>query len=286
MKKIEIIVVGCANMDILGVPEGTFTLRDSNIGHVLFRPGGVGRNIAERCAALPAKTALIAAFGNDKNAEALIADCELKGIDASLSPRFDEPSSIYLCVHDGAGDMIAAVNDMRLSKRLTREALAPLIPSINAAGVCVLDANLPEDTLLFLADAVTVPLIADPVSLVKAPRLVPILSKLAAFKPNLSEALALSGADSPEQAAQWLLQRGVKRAFISMGREGVYFADAGDCGALRPAKIETAPQTGAGDAFTAGAARAVLNGAPVRACAQAGMDAAADFLRAKYGSEA
>lgn len=285
MNEIEMIVVGCANMDILGVPEGTFTLRDSNIGHVIFRPGGVGRNIAERCAALPAKTALIAAFGNDRNADALIFDCEQKGIDVRLSPRFDEPSSVYLCVHDGAGDMIAAVNDMRLSKRLTRAVLAPLIPHINAAKVCVLDANLSEDALLFLAGAVTAPLIADPVSLVKAPRLMPILPKLFAFKPNLSEALALSGADTPEQAAKWLLQQGVRRAFISLGREGVYFADENDGGFLRPERIETAPQTGAGDAFTAGIARAALLGASVRDCARAGMKAAADFLRAKQESE-
>lgn len=275
----EIVVIGCANMDILGMPDKAFALWDSNIGRVTFRPGGVGRNIAERCAALPARTALIAAFGNDQNARMLIGDCEKKGIDISRALHFEQPSSIYLCVHDAEGDMIAAVNDMRLSEQMTPAALEPLLSFINGAGVCVLDANLPEDTLAFLAERVTVPLVADPVSRAKAPRLLPILGRLAAFKPNLSEALALSGAETPEDAARWLIDLGVMRVFISMGRAGVYYADALVQGTLRPARIETIPQTGAGDAFTAGVSRALLRGKDTRDCAQAGLNASADFFR-------
>ena len=36
-----IAVFGGANMDILGMPAGELRLRDSNVGRVILRPGGV-----------------------------------------------------------------------------------------------------------------------------------------------------------------------------------------------------------------------------------------------------
>jgi len=48
--KEPILVIGGANMDILGMPGEHFAWRDSNIGRVMLSPGGVGRNMAEHLA--------------------------------------------------------------------------------------------------------------------------------------------------------------------------------------------------------------------------------------------
>ena len=40
------IVVGGLNLDICGLPDGELVPRDSNIGRVEMRAGGVGHNIA------------------------------------------------------------------------------------------------------------------------------------------------------------------------------------------------------------------------------------------------
>ena len=39
-------VVGAANIDIGGFPQGRIALQDSNPGRVILSAGGVGRNIA------------------------------------------------------------------------------------------------------------------------------------------------------------------------------------------------------------------------------------------------
>ena len=57
----------------------------------------------------------------------------------------------------------------------------------------LLDANLSEEALVFLAENLRAPLFADAVSAAKAPRLRPVLGRLTAFKPNRMEAELLSG---------------------------------------------------------------------------------------------
>ena len=148
----KIAVIGGINLDILGVPRGAYRERDSLIGSVSFRPGGVGRNIAAQAVQLGADVTLITAFGQDRNAEFLMEACREDGIRISDALRFSAPTSVYLAIHDETGDMVSAVNDMHLTTLMTPEALSPTLPAVNAAQVCVLDANLPEETLRFLAE--------------------------------------------------------------------------------------------------------------------------------------
>lgn len=280
MTNADIIVVGGANLDILGVPTQGYIEKDSNVGVVSLRAGGVGRNIAARCAKLVPHVSLITAFGQDENAALLRAACIEAGLDISLSLTLPERSNIYLCIHDDKGDMACAINDMPLNKALSASALAPLIKDINHAGACVMDANLSEDTLRFLLLNTRIPTMIDPVSCHKALTLTPLLPLIDAIKPNLMEAQALTGEKTPEAAARYLLNQGVKRVFISLGAKGVYYADANECGLLAPARIVSAPQTGAGDAMTAGIVAAMRQGAGIRQCAQSGMDAALSHLEA------
>lgn len=278
MSGLRLAVIGGINMDILGTPEGEFTPRDSMIGRVVFRAGGVGRNIAAQAKRLEADVLFVTAFGGDETGRTLKNACEADGLDISRALYTDSPSSVYLAIHDENGDMAAAVNDMALLNAMTPQALAPVLPFVNAARACVLDANLPEKTLVFLSQNITVPLLCDPVSCQKAPRVLPILSHLSAFKPNLYEAKALSNRETPQDAAQWLIEKGVQKVFVSLGAQGVYYSDGTSMGFLTPAAISHAPQTGAGDAMTAGLAVSLCEGLPVFECAARGMDAAARHL--------
>lgn len=275
MKTLRLAVVGGINMDILGCPTGPFSLKDSSIGHVSFRAGGVGRNIAAEAAKLSASVSLITAFGGDSTGQALKNACKRDWLDISHSLQTKLPSSVYMAIHDDKGDMVAGINDMALAEAITPEALQPHLCYINAAQGCVLDANLPENTLRFLASNVTAPILCDPVSCQKSERVLPILSHLTAIKPNLIEAQAMTGEETAENASRWLLERGVRRVFISMGQRGVYYADKdGTTGTLVPSSVSFEPQTGAGDAMSAGIAIALCRGLDTKACAQAGMDAA------------
>ena len=274
----RIAVVGGMNLDLLGVPRGPLLPRDSAPGTITLRPGGVGRNIGARLKELGAEVSLVTALGNDERALLLSQLCREEGLDLSFSLVTDRPAPCYLCIHDEQGDMALAVNDMAAMEQLTPEAMGPRMAPVNAARGCVLDANLLPETLLFIAQNAAVPLVLDPVSCAKVPRVRAVLPYLAAIKPNRMEAEALTGEKNVEKAARALLGSGVRNVFISLGAEGVYYAGQNEAGYVPAHPLPVVPLTGAGDAMCAGIALALFDGMGARACAEAGCRAACQAL--------
>lgn len=276
-----IAVFGGMNMDILGVSSKKLVARDSNIGRVQLRPGGVGRNIAERIAESGAKALLITVLGTGHFAEILARDCESKRIDLAFALRADAPCPTYLAIHGNDGDMALAVNDMEALDNLTEEAIASILPLLPPVSCGIIDANLNEGALRALAESAPFPLVADPVSVEKARRLFPILGRLYAVKPNLLEAMAMTGKSSPGACAEALLDRGVKQVFISMGQEGVWYADGNVSGRLPARSFPHGDLTGAGDAMCAGLALAARLQMDVRSAAMHGQSFAEQYLTRK-----
>ncbi|MCQ2438048.1 MAG: PfkB family carbohydrate kinase, partial [Clostridia bacterium] len=176
------------------------------------------------------------------------------------------------------GDMRLAINDMAITQRLTPEALQPKIEKLNRSSAVVLDANLPPRTIEWLGEQLTVPIIADAVSAAKVERLVPILDRLDAFKPNRIEAEMLTGITINDEtgarlAAEELVARGVRRVFLTLGDKGVCIADK-DCNRfVKPVPVNLINATGAGDAFTAALVWATLRGCDLTETVAAGMAA-------------
>jgi len=278
-----VIVIGALNADVCGVPARDFQLRDSNPGGVTLSAGGVGHNIARHLARAGIPVALVAAMGDDDMAALLTRWCKRENVDLRHAVRVSGASSTYLAIHGADGDMIAAVNDMALLERLTPETLSPLLPVINAAPLCVVDANPPQETLEWLAEHVTAPMLLDPVSGFKAERVKRVIGRFAAVKPNRLEAERFSGENDPARAAAWFLARGVEKAFISLGSEGVYYADARERGYLPAVPIRVSNATGAGDAMVSGIARGMLHGTGAEDAAQEGLRAVTDHLLAQGG---
>lgn len=279
-------VVGAANIDVGGFPSGLVAMGDSNPGRVRLSAGGVGRNIACNLARLGVETHLLTALGGDAFAEVIRADCAAAGVDLNHALACPEAeSSVYLFIADAGGDMQLAVNDMRICERLTPEAVAPELAWLNAMDAVILDANLPPETLAFLAERVRAPLYADAVSAAKARRLLPILPRLRAVKPNALEAAVLTGLPvsdnaSVEDAACRLVRLGVQRAFITLGERGVCCAEADRADFIPGAPARMRNATGAGDAFTAALAWADLRGMSARDSARAGLAAASIAVEA------
>lgn len=279
-KKMRCAVVGGANIDIGGFPHGRIAMQDSNPGRVKLSAGGVGRNIACNLARLGAQTHLLAALGDDAFADLVRADCARAGVDTGLCDVFPgAASSSYLFIADPAGDMQLAVNDMAICDRLTPEALAGRIDALNAMDAVAMDANLPAETLAFLAENLRVPLVADAVSTAKAPRLLGTLDRLWALKPNAIEAEALTGIpvydpESAARAARRLVDMGARRVYVTLGERGVCCADADHALLLPGAPIRMVNATGAGDAFTAALVWGLLKGLSLEECGAAGLAAA------------
>ena len=276
-----IFVIGAVNMDIAGTPDAELRTGDSNPGRVTLSPGGVGRNIAENLCRLGRRVSLVTVLGNDAYADAIREHSRNVGIDLSFS--ITDPlgrTSTYLCLNEQNGDLHAAVSDMAVCSQLTPDRLEPILPELNRGDFLIADANLPEETIRWIAGHVNIPIAADPVSVAKAPRLRPLLSRLAFLKPNLQEAELLAGfapgtAGSYSRIADALHALGVSRVFLSLGAQGVW-ADDGKEGALIPCFPGTVVNTsGCGDAFVAAAADAYLRGLGTMKCARRGLAAAA-----------
>lgn len=276
MKTSRVAVIGGVNMDIGGSPLVKLVMRDSNPGVITARPGGVGRNIAHDLRLLGVEVSLVAAVGGDVYGQGILDSCAALGIDMSLA-RFlpDMRSSTYLYVTDETGDMEIGIADMEITSCITPEYVASHLDKLNAFDAVVLDANLDAETLEFAARNITAPIIADPVSTAKAVRLLPVLDRLWAIKPNIYEAEKLTGEKDPEKAAAALIATGVKRVFISLGEEGMLAADESACIRMPREFVTVVNTTGAGDAATAAIVWAGLQGRDVAGCARAAVKAGA-----------
>ena len=276
-----IAVIGSANMDIGGYPEGPLATGDSNPGRVRLSVGGVGCNIARNLALLGARVRFLTALGGDLYAQGIAQMLEGLGIDLSLSLRLaDEHTSTYLFIADERGDMSVAVNDMAIYRHQTPAYFERMLPELNRCRAVLLDANLSEEALSFLAQHIRVPLFADAVSAAKAPRLRAILGRLTAFKPNRIEAELLSGVritdmNSAREAAMRLLDTGLERVFITLGPDGVFAAERRKECRLPSLAPRLKNATGAGDAFTAAIVWAWLHGLSLEESCLAGSAAAA-----------
>ena len=265
IRQYSAVVIGGANMDICGSPAGKLIAEDSNPGTVSVRPGGVGRNIAHNLCLLGLDVSLITALGGDIFSAGLLESCRALGMDMRMARSLPERrSSTYLYVTDESGDMHVGISDMDIVESVSPEWLSQHIARINRADAVVIDANLPEASIAYLAANCTAPMIADPVSTVKALRLKSILPRLRAIKPNALEAECLTGESDPERAALALVDSGVQRVFISLGAQGMIAADKKELLRLPGLATRVVNSTGAGDAATAAIVLAGIRGMSLR----------------------
>lgn len=281
------VVVGGVNMDIGGQSFGSLVAADSNPGTVTMSLGGVGRNIAHNLALLGTDVRLLSACGEDVYGQKIAASCAQIGIDASHMLRLPEAStSTYLYIADPKGEMALALSDMQICQRIDPVYLASNLTVLHNAQVVVADTNIPQESLVYLAENCQVPLFCDPVSTAKAEKLRPILHKIHTLKPNRLEAELLSGVkirtkQDVEEAARALLDMGVHRLFISMGADGVYAATRSERLWLENLPGNRVNTTGCGDAFMAALVWAYLEGMDLKHTALAGLAAASVAMESK-----
>ena len=281
-----VVVVGGANMDVAGKPDRALVSRDSNPGTVRMSPGGAGRNIAHNLALLGCDTRLVSAFGDDTRSRELRESCRAVGIDTS--PSLVVPggtTSTYVFIMNEDGEMELAISDMKIFDELTPENLERRLPLIDRAALCVVDTNIPAESLRYLAEHTTTPLFCDPVSTKKATKIDGIVGKFHTLKPNRIEAETLSHVHihddaSLHRAAQTLLDTGLERVFISLDQEGLLCADHEQMIKLPTLCHNVVNATGAGDTMMAAISWAFLEGEGLEASGVAGLAASAVCMEA------
>ncbi len=276
-----IFMIGASNVDISATSTAGLLEGDSNPGSVSIGFGGVGRNIAENLARLNRNPCLVTSYGQDEFSKMLIRQAKELGIDISLSLHSQDcSSSVYICVNRPDGEMYVAINDMKVCDLLTPAFFADKLDALSTAKAVVMDANLPGETLSFLAAHCSAPLFADAVSTKKAGRLRALLPRLTGLKSNRLEAELLTGLSIRTEkdavtVAAALQNLGIQHVFLTMGSWGALVA-SGDKALWMPPLMNTMVNTtGCGDAFFAGALCALLDGQDILSMLRSGLGMAA-----------
>lgn len=261
-----VVLIGAANIDIQGFSKNTLIDRDSNPGRIEFCPGGVSRNIAENLARLGIKTELISAIGDDPNGSLILDSCRTCGIGSDYSLRVPNAvSSVYLAIMDNSRDMALALSDMTISDNISIEFLESRTQILENSASIVFDTCLSIDVMDYiLTQFNNKPIYVDPVSVGKAKTIKNLTGKIHTLKMNKLEAEFLSdteieGTTGLEKVSAWFLNIGVKRVFITLGKNGVYYRDSRTSGSYKPDEAVIKNTTGAGDAFMAGIIFGSLN---------------------------
>lgn len=256
-------VVGGANIDIHGKSTRALQAHDSNPGTVHISAGGVARNIAENLVRLGVDCRLITAVGDDHNGRTLMRLTSEAGIDTQYVQEIaSAQTSTYLSVIDASGDMTVAIADMDIIEQLTPARLRPHQSMLHQSSLIVLDTNLPDSTLAWLArEFAEQALFVDTVSTAKAPRIKRYLGSIHTLKTSAIEAEALTGleADTKSQlqdVAAQLHAAGVERVFVTRGSQGVFYSTGDEQGIFKLSQKNRIVRNagGAGDAFLAGLA--------------------------------
>ena len=276
-----ITILGASNVDISATSQAPLIAGDSNPGAVRLGFGGVGRNIAENLVRLLQDVRLITAYGDDPFAALLQAHALEIGLDDSMSlQKVRGASSVYICVNQPDGEMSVAVSDMEICNWITPEHLMVHWNTILKSDLVIMDANLAEDTILYMAKCCKAPLFAETVSMKKAARLKSVLSMLHGIKTNQSEAellveFPIRTVKDAGKAADMLQGMGISIVMITMGSYGALVKYGTECSWMPPMANTLVNTTGCGDAFFAGAAYAWLSGLDCRTILRNGLGMAA-----------
>ena len=286
-----ILVIGGTNMDIGARPFGALQPHDSLPGAVTKTPGGVGRNIAVTLSQLGHRVIMLTAVGNDADGRELLSLGESAGLDLSHARVLDDtPTSLYIYVSDGKGEIQWAVCDASASDRIDRGYLAENADLIRGAAAVLIDTNPPESAIVYAAETAAeagVPLFVDPISAAKASKVSSILSYITVIKPNKQEAQVLYGRplltmNNAEDAALFLLEEGVKEVYLTLGKNGVVAGMAGQPLLSLPGYARHLVNTsGCGDAFLAAVLHAYLQGQDLEGKARAGVAASSISMETK-----
>ena len=279
-----VLVVGSAVLEINGRPDDRLRSGSRQFGAVSRTVSGVARNIAENLARLEIETALLSAVADDEFGEHLIAQSTLAGIDCNQVLRVSGArTATSLIMHHPPGKT-TRLDDFSIVDFIDSDYLLEHEWFFENAALVVIDATLSEetlDTLFELAARNNIRVCADPTSPLMAGRLIKYIPSLYLVVPNASETVALCQLDKPatqrEEAiftAQDLVNIGANIAVVTLGEEGLAYADSSGGGYIRAVHTNVIDASGAGDALSGAVIFGILNGVPIDQAMRLGVTAA------------
>lgn len=269
-RKHDVSVVGLYILDILGrpvsrIPEGGNV---EFIDEIRLTVAGTAGGTVVDCARLGLNALAVGAVGEDEKADFVIDSLRRAGVDTSMMQRLKgvptsatilnvRPNGDRPALHQrGASDHFeidpadwpsifdAGIVHLGGTGLLGRLDGAPTVEFLKAAR----DHGCITTFDLIAANADTLPLVE------------PALPYIDFFMPSVEEAVAMSGLDDPEAAADFFLERGAGTCVFTMGGAGSFVASRGQRRRIPAFDIEVVDTTGCGDAYCGGFIAALARG--------------------------
>ena len=265
-KELYSLVFGVSVFDICGFTDNNYRCNDSNPGKVKASFGGVCRNIAECMARINVNTKFISILGDDETGKRMLEHSKLMNYDMSDTLIIEGGSTpTYMAILDHEGEMVSAVVDMKIIDMFTTEFIDSKADTIRNAEYMILDSDRPDIVEHILTHfSGETKFILDPVSAAKAQHVKHLTKYFHTIKPNRHEAQILCGFEIKNdedlrKAGKYFLDLGVKKVFITLDEDGIYYNDGIEEGKIKANDVKVVNVTGAGDSFVAGITHGYMN---------------------------
>ncbi|GGO76503.1 carbohydrate kinase family protein [Nonomuraea cavernae] len=294
-----LLVIGDVITDVVAIHGAPVLAGTDTAADIALRPGGSGANTAAWAAHLGADVRLLARLGYDSS-EWHTTELVRTGVRPHVRVDPAHPTAVVIAMVDGSGERSMLTNrgaGGRISVDDWDPSLLDGVGRLHLSGYLLFAEPGLELARLASSEAAAAgarisvdPASTGPLREFGVDRFLRETAAADLIIPNLDEALLLTGAPSPERAAELLSDR-YGTAVVKLGSKGAAVATGGRILATAeasPAKV--VDSTGAGDAFAAGYLTAFLKGADEAAALQAGCQAGATCValvggRPRYGLE-
>lgn len=294
-----LLVIGDVVTDVVAIHGAPVLAGTDTAADIVLRPGGSGANTAAWAAHLGADVRLLARLGYDSS-EWHTTELIRTGVRPHVEVDSGHPTAVVIAMVDGSGERSMLTNrgaGGRISVDDWDPSLLDGVSRLHLSGYLLFAERGLELARLAMSEASAAgarisvdPASTGPLREFGVDRFLRETAAADLIIPNRDEALLLTGAPSPERAAELLSDR-YGTAVVKLGSRGAVVATGGRILATAeasPAKV--VDSTGAGDAFAAGYLSALLKGANEAAALQAGCQAGATCValvggRPRYGLE-
>ncbi|MEH1102721.1 ribokinase [Micromonospora sp. CPCC 205561] len=249
MRQTRVVVVGSANMDLVGTAPALPRPGETLLGtDFVMVPGGKGANQAVAAARAGASCAFLGAIGSDAFGVTLRARITAAGVGTDQLRTTYGTSGVALVMVDVAGENAILVSPGANASMV--DLTEPELTAVREADVLLAQLEIPVATV---TRAAVVARAAGTRVVLNAAPAVPVPPELLAATDllvvNETEAQALTGRGRDEPSALLDL---APRAVLTLGAEGAWYGDRDGTAVHVPAvKVDVVDSTAAGDAFTA-----------------------------------
>lgn len=267
----KIVVVGSANVDLVArvpaLPIPGETVLGSEFVQVM---GGKGANQAVAAAKLGAEVSFVAAIGIDTYGDACKTSYRSVGIDTRFLQRTQDAATGIALIGVAASGENSIIVVPGANSHLRSFHVDDAADAIRNADALMVQLEIPAETVgraVAIAHAAGTRVILNPAPFRKlSPDL---LRQINVLTPNLTEAEQLLGnvLGERKQLAEQICALGVENVVMTMGAAGAIAANTEGTYTVPAFPVDAVDSTGAGDAFNAGLAIALAEGANLREAA-------------------